>query len=134
MQDAKGGFDMVTAMRSAVPAGTPLIDGDDRAGRGRREFDPTRAAGLDTRAVFVRMPPRPHHVALQVTSGRARRSDRLQRHCSPNRVTSVLAPRVLTRSDDRLHHLDRACHVATCRCLRCTYADVISGTAQVVRP
>jgi len=125
LQDAEWGFGILTAVRSGVLAATSLLDGTDYAAQARDEFDPPRAAGFVNRAVFDAMPQWLADPVLRF--GRPDLPRRLHRHWAPNRVKSLLSPRVLARYRDRMHYIDAECHEASCQCLRCICGDVITG-------
>ena len=127
LQDAEWGFGMMTAMRSGVLAAHSLLTGEGYARLAQDEFDAARAAGVVNRAMWERLPRRAIDRALRFEAGRPDLPGRLRRHWAPSPVKSLLAPAVLTRYASRAHELDKECHEASCRCLRCTCGDTVAG-------
>lgn len=137
LQDAEWGFGMMTAMRSGVLAANSLLtsqdDGQDYGTAARREFDRAHAAGLVNRATWEKLPRRLLDRAVRFEAGRGDLPGRLHRHWAPNPVKSLLAPAVLASYADRLRDVDSACHDASCRCIRCSCADLMPPEQQAAR-
>lgn len=122
------------ALRSGVLAARSVLDGADYAERAAEEFDAARAASVVNRTALEAMPQRLFDRAVRVGANGPDLAGRLRRHGAPNRMISLLAPRLAGRYRDRIHPIDRACHDPGCRCLRCRCGDEIAGAPAVLEP
>ncbi|GMQ86790.1 MAG: NAD(P)/FAD-dependent oxidoreductase [Acidimicrobiia bacterium] len=121
LQDPEWGFGMWYAMESGALAARSLLEGfsyDEAAGH---RFDRRREAALFNRLLYEHLPGVvvPSLLREGASSSYLRRT--LRRHWAPNVLKSGVARAMLPRFNrTRLNHRDRACHTATCDCVRCT--------------